>query len=77
MKKAIIILIMTSMFSMVHACISCVFAIGAVTGYVFNNAVHNPDNRDYRHNDRDRGCRSQIYTYDNNGRVKSIECIRD
>lgn len=77
MKKTIIILIMTSMFSMAHACISCVFAIGAVTGYVFNNAMHSTDNRDYKNSDRDRSCRSQIYTYDNQGKVKSVECIRD
>lgn len=75
MKKSIIILVMISMFSMAHACISCVFAIGAVTGYVFNNAVHNKDSRD--NEDKDKGCRSQIYTYDNNGRVKSVECIRN
>ncbi len=75
MKKSIIILLMISVFSTAHACISCVFAIGAVTGYVFNNAVHTKDSRDTQ--ERDRGCRSQIYTYDNNGRVKSVECIRD
>ena len=62
---------MLSIFNSAQACISCIFVIGAVTGYVFNSASHSKDARD-----KD-GCKSQVYNYDKSGKIKSIECVKE